>query len=101
MPIPLIIPARRRACRRRSPHYEEIIARARRTLCGRVVEIPEDLLLPHRRRFPPNPQRMAARGVVASIDEGGSVCVLLDGENGEQRRYFGVTLLMERCRVVS
>ncbi|WP_376793904.1 hypothetical protein [Thermogemmatispora sp.] len=101
MSVPLLIPARRRRiCRRRSPRYDEIVSRARRTLCGRVVEIPEDLLLPHRRRFPPNPQRMAARGVVASISEEGSVCVLIDGENGE-RRYFGVTLLLERCRIVS
>jgi hypothetical protein len=100
MPVPLLIPARRRRiCRRRSPHYEEIVARARRTLCGRVIEIPEDLLFPHRRRFPSDPRRPGARGVVASVSEEGSVCVLLNGEN--ERRYFGVTLLLERARIVS
>jgi hypothetical protein len=98
MPIPLIIPAHRRACRRRSPRYDEIVARARRTLCGRVIEIPEDLLFPHRRRFPSDPRRPGARGVVAWVDESGSVCIILD--EGE-RRYFGVTLLLERCRIVS
>jgi hypothetical protein len=98
MPVPLIIPARRRTFRRRTPRYEEIVARARRTLCGRVIEIPEELLLPDRRRFPPDPRRPGARGVVAAVDKNGSVCVLLDGK---QQRYFGVTLLLERCRVVS
>lgn len=99
MPIPLVIPARRRrGCRRRQPHYEEVVARARRSLCGHCVEIPEELLLPDRRRLPPDPRRAGARGVVASVSEEGSVCVLL--ERGE-RRYFGVTLLLERCRVVS
>ncbi len=97
MSVPLLIPARRRTCRRRTPRYEEILARARQTLCGRVIEIPEELLDPHRRRFPPNPQLIGARGVAASIDAGGSVCVLLDGE----RRYFGITLVLERMRIVS
>ncbi|GER84508.1 hypothetical protein KTAU_31440 [Thermogemmatispora aurantia] len=97
MSVPLLIPARRRQVRRRTPYYDEIVSRARRTLCGRVVEIPEDLLFPHRRRFPPDPRRPGARGVVAFISEEGSVCVLLDGE----RRYFGVTLLLERARIVS
>ncbi|RAQ97488.1 hypothetical protein [Thermogemmatispora tikiterensis] len=98
MPIPLVNPARRRTCRRRTPRYEEIVARARRMLCGHLIEIPEDLLLPDRRRFPPAPQRKGARGVVASISEEGSVCVVLEGE---QRRYFGVTLILERARIVS
>jgi hypothetical protein len=98
MSVPLLIPARRRTCRRRTPYYDEIVARARRTLCGRVIEIPEELLLPHRRRFPSDARRMAARGVVAWVDESGSVCIILD--EGE-RRYFGVTLLLERCRIVS
>jgi hypothetical protein len=98
MPVPLIIPARRRKVRRRSPAYAEIVARARRTLCGRCIEIPEELLLPNRRRFPTDARRPGARGVVASISEEGSVCIILDGG---QRRYFGVTLLLERARIVS
>nr|BBH95147.1 hypothetical protein KTA_33460 [Thermogemmatispora argillosa] len=99
MPIPLILPARRRQARRRTPTYDEVVARARRKLCGRVIEIPEDLLFPNRRRLPPRIGRQpGAQGVVASVSEGGSVCVVL--EWGE-RRYFGVSLLLERCRVVS
>lgn len=94
---PTLIPVHRRQVRRRTPHYEEIVARARRMLCGRVIEIPEELIFPNRRREPPI-RRPGARGVVASIDVGGSVCVLL--EQGE-RRYLGVTIVLERCRIVS
>ncbi|WP_156025377.1 hypothetical protein [Thermogemmatispora carboxidivorans] len=102
--FPPVVPSRLRRRRNRraartpwAVPYAHLVAQARRLFCGHTVLVPSPVGL----HPDGTPAFRWGRGVVTSVADDGSVCVVFFESGRSHKQCFGVSFALQQFRVLS